>query len=136
MTSVNTAVKLEYGKTYYSITFADPNFTMPGVQPVVFIGLNAFYEIEGEDCDTYQFQDTVSYVLYGSIMEAENKEECHVLVFKEQELGESVTDIYGVKAVVEKAIENSRTAGFPMLSKSKGNWVTASSTSYVQRNNT
>lgn len=52
-------MNFEIGRTYYAITYADPNFTMPGVEPFVFLGKNAFLEIEGDSLYTWQFQDAL-----------------------------------------------------------------------------
>jgi len=48
------------GHTYYRLTFADPEMTMPGVEPLVYIGR---HDAEGEMLHT--FQDTISYTWVG-----------------------------------------------------------------------
>jgi uncharacterized alpha/beta hydrolase family protein len=35
-------MKLEKGKTYYMLTYADPDKTMPDIEPLVFLGKNTF----------------------------------------------------------------------------------------------
>jgi hypothetical protein len=56
------ASALTVGRTYYQLTFADRDQTMPGVEPLVFLGHVKF---DGGG-DAYAFQDTVSYVRFGS----------------------------------------------------------------------
>jgi hypothetical protein len=48
------------GRTYYRLTFADPNMTMPGVEPLVYIGR---HDSDGKMLHT--FQDTISYTWVG-----------------------------------------------------------------------
>jgi hypothetical protein len=48
------------GRTYYRLTFADRDMTMPGVEPLVYIGR---HDSEGEMLHT--FQDTISYTWVG-----------------------------------------------------------------------
>ena len=55
-------MKLKLGNTYYHITYADPHLTMPGVKPIIYIGKNILSEEE----DKEYFQDTVSFVRFGS----------------------------------------------------------------------
>ena len=55
-------LKLEVGHTYYRLTFADRDRTMPGVEPLVYLG-----DADPTDGEVpHIFQDTVSYVLFGS----------------------------------------------------------------------
>jgi hypothetical protein len=48
------------GQTYYRLTFADPDMTMPGIEPLVYIGR---HESDGKMLHT--FQDTISYTWVG-----------------------------------------------------------------------
>lgn len=53
------------GRTYYQLTFADRDSTMPGVEPVVFPG-----EVSLDDGQrVFALQDTDSYVRFGSRLE-------------------------------------------------------------------
>ena len=63
------ASALEVGRTYYQLTFADRDMTMPGVEPWVFIGS---VELE-EGGSAFAFQDAGSYVRYGSLERAREK---------------------------------------------------------------
>jgi hypothetical protein len=48
------------GSTYYRITFADPALTMPGLEPLVYIGLH-----DSDGAMLHTFQDTISYTWVG-----------------------------------------------------------------------
>jgi len=49
------------GRTYFQLTYADTDQTMPGVDPRVFLG-----DVTLEDgTHAFVFQDSVSYVTYG-----------------------------------------------------------------------
>ncbi len=58
---------LTQGKTYYWLTFADPDMTMPGVEPLIYIG-------HGEKDGLFCFQDTVSFVRFGPATEYQGEE--------------------------------------------------------------
>ena len=52
------ASTLIIGRTYYRLTFADRDLTMPGVEPLVFLG-----EVTDEGgTHGFVFQDTASFV--------------------------------------------------------------------------
>lgn len=59
---------LEYGATYFHVTFADPESTMPGIKPVVHVGTNLAGD---EKEETHYFQDPVSVQVQGLWQEAE-----------------------------------------------------------------
>jgi hypothetical protein len=48
------------GGTYYRITFADPALTIPGLEPLVYIGLH-----DSDGAMLHTFQDTISYTWVG-----------------------------------------------------------------------
>ena len=125
-------MELEKGKTYYMLTYADPDFTMPGVQPMVYIGMNAYLRCLEDSRDTYQFQDTVSYVRFGSVMETGHKDECRIEAFLDEALGTSIMSLENISDAIAKSIERSKQLGGPVLSVSKGNWVTARTQTWVQ----
>ena len=52
---------LVVGKTYYRLTFADVDMTIPGVEPLVYVGVHE--SSQGELLPT--FQDTISYTWVG-----------------------------------------------------------------------
>jgi hypothetical protein len=126
-------VKLEKGQTYYMLTYADANMTMPGVQPMIYIGKNAFYRVAGEESDTYQFQDTVSYKRLGFVMEAKQKEECLVVPFRKQQLGTDILTLEQTHKALGRALKRSRSLKGPRLTVSKGKWVTAKVETWVEK---
>ncbi len=125
-------MKLEKGKTYYMLTYADPNFTMPGVEPMVYVGKNAFVRCLEDERDTYQFQDTISYLRFGFVTDADNKEECRVEAFREEELGSSIMMLEDISKAISESLERSRQLGEPVLSVSKGKWFAAKTETWVQ----
>ena len=122
----------EKGKTYYAITFADPNFTMPAIEPFVFLGKNAFMEIEDDPCDTWQFQDALSYSWEGPISDAEDKLRCDIRLFKKHELGESIVALEELPQVIEKAMKAAEENGFPKISTKRGTRIAIKKERYVQ----
>ena len=48
------------GSTYYRLTFADPDMTMPGLEPLVYIGKH-----DSDGSMLHTFQDTISYTWVG-----------------------------------------------------------------------
>jgi len=65
---------LTVGTPYYRVTYADATRTIPGVQPMIYVGVNIFSD-DDPDTAVYYFQDTVSYALMGSIASAEHETE-------------------------------------------------------------
>jgi hypothetical protein len=57
---------LSAGHVYYRLTYADSDRTIPGVQPMIYVGSNIFPDDNPESV-TYYFQDTVSYSSVGPI---------------------------------------------------------------------
>src|SRR3954471_18691646 len=75
---------LVIGRTYFRLTFSDPDLTMPGVEPLVYLGEVA----DDSGTQGLVFQDTASYVQHGSGLEGEEQHEDIVLYFMpESELG-------------------------------------------------
>ena len=78
------ASELVISRTYFRLTFSDPDLTMPGVEPVVYLGQVA----DDSGTEGFVFQDTGSYVQHGSGLEGEEQHEDIVLYFMpETELG-------------------------------------------------
>jgi len=111
--------ELEYGVTYYQVTFADPKLTMPGLKPMIYIGKNIF---SNEKEDTYYFQDTVSVICFGLVGEAENSTDCHISSFPEDEIGTCVVDINTAAQIVSDAANKYKALGCPKVTKAKGEW--------------
>ena len=51
---------LIHGCTYYRLTFADPEMTMPSLEPLVYVGLH-----DSDGSMLHTFQDTISYAWMG-----------------------------------------------------------------------
>ena len=60
---------LKAGCAYYRVTYADPDLTIPGVQPMIYVGINI---ADGDDPATvvYYFQDTISHSWRGPVTDA------------------------------------------------------------------
>jgi hypothetical protein len=105
------ASELVIGRTYFRLTFADPDLTMPGVEPLVYLGEVA------DDSGTrgIVFQDTASYVQHGSGLEGEEQHEDIVLYFMpESELGA----LYTIEELSSEIVESAKRAvdlNYPQL---------------------
>ena len=60
---------LTAGHAYYRLTYADPDRTIPGVQPMIYAGSNIFQDDDPASV-TYYFQDTVSFFWRGPLTDA------------------------------------------------------------------
>lgn len=56
---------LKHGEAYYMLTFADRDWTIPGVEPMIYVGVNVFDSHKAEAEPHYCFQDTVSFNRFG-----------------------------------------------------------------------
>jgi hypothetical protein len=99
------------GKTYFRLTFADQGLTMPGVEPLVFVG-----EVTEEGgSNGFVFQDTASYVQYGSGLEGDEQHEDIVMYFlPETELG-ALYDIEEVAVEIGEAAKRAIASNHPRL---------------------
>ena len=97
------ASTLIIGRTYFRLTFADRDLTMPGVEPLVYLG-----EVTAEGgSNGFVFQDTMSFVQHGSGLEGEEQHEEIVLYFMpESELG----GLYDIGELAEEIAESARRA--------------------------
>lgn len=57
---------LKIGAAYYRLTFADVDLTIPGVEPMIYIGKNIFPDDDPASIVHY-FQDTVSHSWRGPV---------------------------------------------------------------------
>ncbi len=112
-------MELEYGTTYYQVVYADPELTMPGLKPMVYIGENIF---KNETEITYYFQDTVSVLVFGLVGEAKNTTDCHISSFPEDEIGACIVDIDEAAKIVTAAAKKSKELGYPKITKASGKW--------------
>jgi len=109
---------LEIGRTYYQLTFADRDQTMPGVEPWVFIGL---VELE-EGGSAFAFQDSVSYVRFGSRLKLKaDHEEIRVYFLPSAEVA-GLMDIHGISQAVANAAERAKTLRYPVLPVLADGW--------------
>ncbi len=111
---------LEVGRTYYRLTFADRDMTIPGVEPWVFLGTVDL--VEGS---VFAFQDTASYVRFGSRLklEADHDEIC-VFFQTAKEVAE-LEDIHGVARAVAEAAERAMHLDHPVLPVLRDEWRVA-----------
>ena|SRR5271170_5692003 len=63
------------GTAYYRLTFADANRTIPGVQPMIYVGVNIFPDDDPTE-RVFYFQDTVSHLWRGPVTSATH-DSCH-----------------------------------------------------------
>ena len=94
---------LTIGRTYYRLTFADRDLTMPGVEPLVFLG-----EVTDEGgTHGFVFQDTGSYVQHGSGLEGEEQhEEIGLYFMADADIGA----LYDVEELAVEMAESARRA--------------------------
>ena len=58
--------ELEVGRAYFRVTYADPSLTIPGVEPLIFIGVNVLQADSRSPAPVYAFQDPVSFSRFGN----------------------------------------------------------------------
>ncbi len=118
-----STLALIVGKTYYRVTYADRDMTMPGVEPLVYIGDGS----NAEGVPFYAFQDTISYVMYGSRLTPGSIDRDDLLVYflPSKEIGVDVVDLENVVALVQDCLERSIVAKWPVLPELRDGWSTA-----------
>ncbi|CAN7503786.1 hypothetical protein LJR066_003318 [Acidovorax sp. LjRoot66] len=131
------ANSLEIGATYYRITYADVSQTMPGIEPLVYAGMN-ISDPPSDESANYYFQDVVSVVRFGvgvrwgqevqpadetSDPNPDNDEGRVYCVHEAREIGWVIFDLQALPAEIEATIQRAKELGFPKLSKVKGKWV-------------
>ena len=99
------------GRTYYRLTFADRDLTMPAVEPQVYLG-----EVTDDDgTHGFVFQDTLSFVQHGNGLEGEEQNEEVVLYFvPDSEVG-ALYDIGEVAAEITEAARRAAESNHPTL---------------------
>jgi len=124
---------LVVGRTYYLVTFADVQQTMPGIEPIVFIGVDVFGPQEDNSASKYYFQDAPSFSEFGIATEQnapvrfdgedqEEEPEYYVSGHEAAEIGWTIVDLPGVVEVVSKALELASQLGYPDLKRAQGKW--------------
>ncbi len=105
------ASALVIGRTFFRLTFADRDLTMPAVEPLVFLG----QVTDDGGTQGFVFQDTGSYVRFGSGLEGEEQHEEIVLYFMpEADIG-AMYDIEELAAEVNESSRRAVTANHPKL---------------------
>jgi len=100
------------GRTYYRLTFADPDMTMPGLEPLVYVGL---HESEGIVVPT--FQDTISYSWVGGYPGPfKRNADVEVMLFpmKAPE-AEGMLSLADAVSEINKLFARAEALGFPVL---------------------
>lgn len=102
---------LVIGRTYFRLNFADLDLTMPGVEPLVFLG-----EVTDENgTHGFVFQDTNSFVQHGNGLEGDEQHEDIVLYFlPESEVG-AVWTIEELAAEVAESARRAVSLNYPTL---------------------
>ncbi len=110
---------LELGHTYYRLTYADSEMTMPGVEPLVYLG----------DADPtggevpHIFQDTVSYVRFGSRLAlSQNHEDILVYFIPPAEIGSGIVDVQHLASEVTAAAQRAIALNNPVLPVLREGW--------------
>jgi hypothetical protein len=110
------------GQTYYHLTFADRDWTMPGVKPMVYVGKNIFGAGSGLEAQLHYFQDTTSVVVSGLATGTKFDGDAQVVPVPESELGVSVLSLSEVVTQVTAALARATSLGNPRLSNAPGKW--------------
>lgn len=105
------ADSLVIGRTYFRLTFADRALTMPGVEPLVFLG-----EVTEEGGSAgLVFQDTASFVQHGSGLEGDEQHEDIALYFMPPTEVGAMYDVDELAQEVGEAARRAREANYPQL---------------------
>jgi hypothetical protein len=110
------------GRTYYRLTFADRDLTMPGVEPLVFLG----QVTDDAGTEGFVFQDTASFVQFGSGLEGDEQHEEIILYFMpEADIG-AIYDIEELAAEVAESARRAVSLNHPSLKVLQPGWQGAS----------
>jgi hypothetical protein len=116
------ASALTIDRTYFRLTFADRELTMPGVEPLVYLG-----EVT-DDGGThgFVFQDTASYVQFGSGLEGDEQHEDIVLYFMPESDAGAMYDVEELAAEVAESARRAVSLNHPPLKVLRTGWKSAS----------
>lgn len=105
------ASELAPGRTYFRLSYADRDLTMPAVEPIVYLS-----EVTDDDGKHgYVFQDTASYVRFGSGLEGDEQDEEIGLYFvPDDDLG-TISNLAEVAEEVTAASQRAASLGNPSL---------------------
>jgi len=109
-------LELEIGRTYFQLTYADCDMTMPCVEPLVYLGLT--------DSSTFHiFQDTVSYVRFGSRLNLEHDhDEICVYFISPEEIGSNIVALEQIADEISEAVQRARVLNNPTLVVIREGW--------------
>jgi hypothetical protein len=112
-------LELKVGHTYYLLTFADRDKTMPGVEPLVYLG----DADPSEGVVPHVFQDTVSYVRFGSRLDMkQDHDEVTIYFIPPEDIGSGIVDVQQVAAAVSAAAQRAATLNNPVLPILRDGW--------------
>jgi len=99
---------LTIGAAYYRLTFADAGRTVPGVRPMIYVGVNIFPD-DDPNAPVYYFQDTVSHALVGSVVSTERDSkraniEAEVFPYTEADLNDGIMTLEELIAALSDAL--------------------------------
>jgi hypothetical protein len=100
--------QLTKGKAYYRITYADPQLTIPGVEPMMYVGVDLFPEEKVAE-PRYYFQDTISFHQHGSCVEysgppfSDEDTPFNISSFTADELGTSLVELSEAARLLSEA---------------------------------
>ena len=106
------ATSLEIGHTYFRLTFADRDLTMPGIEPLVYLG---DADPEGDEIP-HIFQDTVSYSRFGSRLNmAHDHEDILCYFVSPKEIGSCIFSVQQVAGEIAAAAQRATVLNNPVL---------------------
>jgi hypothetical protein len=100
---------LKVGRAYYRVTYADPALTIPGVEPMIYVGTN-IADDDASETVIYYFQDTISHSWRGSVTDDEHHSkhpEIEATVFPHNEL-DVQREVFTLAEVIVKLMESHR----------------------------
>jgi hypothetical protein len=106
---------LVVGQTYYWLTYADPDWTMPGLKPMVYVGRNLFGS--ATEAEQLYFQDTVSVVLSGLASAESFGGQAEVFPVSPSEVGRSMVTLQEAAKQVNAALSRAMSLGNPTLKR-------------------
>ena len=104
------------GKAYYRVTYADPRMTVPGIEPMIYVGENIFPG-EPEPEPRYYFQDTASFHEHGSCVDysgpmfSQEETPFNVYSFTAGELGTALVSLPEAIQMLTEANERGNVQG-------------------------
>jgi hypothetical protein len=124
---------LVVGHTYYLVTFADSQQTMPGIEPRVYIGVDVFGPQPDGAASKYYFQDTPSFAMFGLATEENppvkfegeggvEKPQYWVTHHEAREIGWTIVDLPAALQEVRQAKERAEQLCHPVLQVARGKW--------------